>query len=354
MARVLIVTASMGAGHTEVAAELARRLADRGASVRAVDMLEIAGPAGRRLRRTYRLLLARAPWLYDAAMRFWARHPAPLTGLVAANAGPAERALRAAVTAHEASVVVSTYNLASQVLGRLRARGELRAPVVTVVIDPGAHPYWVSRYVQLHIAPLVSTARRLTIFGAPQTAVAAPILRPEIHAAPPPEQARRTLGLPDRRIALVNAGSWAAGRIRRTVAALCAVPDLFVVALCGRDERLRAELTGRAGLRPVGWTSEMATYLAAADVMVDNAGGLTCWEALAIGTPVVIFDPLPGHGRFNAAALADDGLVVLADSRESLAGAVRAVTRHGPLPTYRAADPAEDLVLATARDASHV
>jgi UDP-N-acetylglucosamine:LPS N-acetylglucosamine transferase len=88
--------------------------------------------------------------------------------------------------------------------------------------------------------------------------------------------------------------------------------------------------------------------------MVDNAGGLTCWEALAIGTPVVIFDPLPGHGRFNAAALADAGLVCVAESRESLAAAARTATRHGPLPTYPAADRAEDLVLAAARDASHV
>ena len=354
MPRVLIVTASMGAGHTQVADELARRLRGLGAQTRVVDVLAAAGPAGARLRRTYQLLLARAPWVYDAAMRCWARWPAPLQWLTAAGAGPAEQALHTAVASAEPSVVVATFNLAAQALGRLKARGQLAAPIVTVVIDPGAHPYWVSPDVQLHIAPLVSTARRLTLFGAPRTAVAAPILRPEIFASPASEKARRALRLPDRRVVLVSAGSWAVGRIRGTITALRALPDVFVVVLCGRDEQLRTALAGLADLRAVGWTSDVATYLAAADVMVDNAGGLTCWEALAIGTPVVLYHPLPGHGRFNAAALADAGLARVATDRESLAEAVFAAAPGRPLPSYEAAQRAEELVLAEVPDVSHV
>ena len=50
--------------------------------------------------------------------------------------------------------------------------------------------------------------------------------------------------------------------------------------------------------------------MAAADALVDNAGGLMCWEAQAAGLPVILYRPLPGHGRFNARALESAGRAV--------------------------------------------
>jgi UDP-N-acetylglucosamine:LPS N-acetylglucosamine transferase len=63
--------------------------------------------------------------------------------------------------------------------------------------------------------------------------------------------------------------------------------------------------------------------LAAADVIVDNAGGTTCWEALAVGRPTVIYRPIAGHGRLNAAALQEAGLAYCAKSPVDLLAAVR-------------------------------
>ncbi|MGI8680242.1 MAG: MGDG synthase family glycosyltransferase [Jatrophihabitans sp.] len=349
MPRVLIVTAAMGAGHTRVASELARRLDEEGAEAEVVDVLALAGRAGRRLQRAYRLLLSYAPWLYDAAMRYWARYPGPLERLVAGRSGAAERVLRAAVAEHRPDVVVSTYNLAAQALGRLAAHGEVSTPLVTLVTDPGAHPYWVSRSATLHIAALPQTAARLEAFGAMRTAVAPPVLRPQLRTVPTPHAARQLLGLPTGRIALVTAGSWAAGRVRRTVTALAALPDVFVVVVCGTDARLCATLTGRPGVRAFGWTEQLPAYLAAVDVVVDNAGGLTCWEALACGTPVVLFHPLPGHGRFNAATLAEAGLVRAARTRAELRAAVSAPATVPPLPWVGAPE-AEAHILAVARN----
>src|SRR5579884_2786500 len=116
---MLFVTADMGAGHREVTGELVRRCTERGAACRIVDLVRDTGRAGRRLRRSYQRLLASAPWLYDAAMRVWARWPAPLEAFTALNAGPFERMLRAAAARFVPDLVVSDYNLASQCLGRL-------------------------------------------------------------------------------------------------------------------------------------------------------------------------------------------------------------------------------------------
>lgn len=344
--RILIVTASMGAGHTVVAAELARRLRACGARVDVADLLRLAGRSGDRLRHTYRLLLAHTPWLYDGAMRFWRRHPAPMEWLTARGAGPVERGLLAAVEAAAPDLVVSTYNLASQALGRLTTRHALRVPVVTLVTDPGPHPYWIGRGVAAHIVPLPETASALAAAGADRVLVAPPVVRPQFVEATARSIARRELRLPDGRLALVSAGSWAAGRVRATVDALRVLPDTVPIVLCGQDERLRRDLARWPGVRAVGWTDRVPAYLAAADVVVDNAGGLTCWEALVAGARVVMCDPLPGHGRLNACTLAAAGLVRVARDHGELA---RLVADPRPSrPPALAGLPAEQQVLRLA------
>lgn len=354
--RVLIVTAAMGAGHTQVAAELSRRLQARGARTEVVDLIAAAGPAGARLRRTYRLLLARAPWLYDAAMRFWARMPGPLEALTAAGSHRFERALRDAAGRFRPDVVVSTYDLASQALSRLAGRDELTAPIVTYLCDPGAHPYWIGAHVGTHLVLTEPTARRLRGYGAAGVERVRPVLRPEFDPPPSRAQARRRLQLPSgRRIALVTAGSWAAGGIESTVRLLAESAELVVVVLCGHDDGLRRRLAAEPGVIAVPWTAGTADYLAAADVVIDNAGGLTCWEALACRTPVLLYRPLPGHGRFNVATLVEAGLARHVERADRLHEAVQAAAGTvAHLPEPAAAGDAVERILARGRTGSGV
>jgi UDP-N-acetylglucosamine:LPS N-acetylglucosamine transferase len=347
-ARVLIVTASMGAGHTELAAELARRIGDHGAVPEVLDVISAAGRAGARLRRTYRLLLAHAPWLYDGAMRFWARWPRPLEALTAAGGRAFDRALREGVAATGPDVVVCTYDLAAQALGRLIGRGAVDVPVITFVTDPGAHPYWIGKGIATHLVLTGATARGMREFGARGVQVVRPVLRPEFHAPASRADARARLGLPaGARIVLVNGGSWAAGAVEATVGALSVDPALHVVVLCGRDERLRARLGACERVRPVAWTPAVAGYLSAADVVVDNAGGLTCWESLAVGTPVLLYRTLPGHGRLNAATLDACGLARWVRRPEQLLPAVAAaIGTRGRLPDPATAGDAIACILA--------
>jgi processive 1,2-diacylglycerol beta-glucosyltransferase len=348
-ARLLIVSADMGAGHHEVTAELVRRCAAAGARCDTVDVIADAGAPGARLQRTYRVLLNRAPWLYDTAMRVWARWPGPLEHFTALNAVPFERLLAAAVERTRPDAVVSTYNLASQCLGRLRRRGRIDVPVVTFVPDPGAHPYWVSSEVTAHLVPTALTAARLADYGARNVHVVRPVLRPEFATAPEPDEARDALGLPsDRRIALLTAGSWAVGGLPRMLAAVRRVPGVLPVVLCGHDERLLAALSSEPDVLPVGWTPRAVDYFAAADVVVGNGGALTCWEAFAAGTPVVMYRPLAGHGRINVATLAELGWVRWATDEHALARFVAGDDALAAPPQPAGAD-AADLLLAAAR-----
>lgn len=349
--RILVVSAGMGAGHDAAAAELVRRLRAGGHAAEMADVLELGrGGQGRRLKQTYALLLDHGPWVYDAAMRFWRRWPRPLEAFTARGARGYESGLLEAVAEFRPDVVVSVFNLASQALGRLRASGRLDVPVVTYVTDPGAHPYWVHRAVDLHLSVLATTAEELRGYGAGRTAVVAPLVAPRFRAGGADRAgARAALGLPaDRPVALVSAGSWAAGDVERTVTELAdsAGGAVVPVTLCGRDDDLRRRLARAGAGIALGWTDDMVAVMAAADVLIDNAGGLTCWEAMVTGLPVVLYQPLPGHGRLNAEALERAGLARYPRDAAQLVDAVTELaTATGPRePASFCGDAAEAVV----------
>ena len=97
----------------------------------------------------------------------------------------------------------------------------------------------------------------------------------------------------------------------------------------------------------------MPALMAAADALVENAGGLTCMEAFAVGLPVITFQPIAGHGKDNAEIHGGLGRQPLRARRGRAArGArrgdrrrVRSATRwsrRGPLAVRRR--PADDVV----------
>jgi UDP-N-acetylglucosamine:LPS N-acetylglucosamine transferase len=126
------------------------------------------------------------------------------------------------------------------------------------------------------------------------------------------------------------AGSWGVGQIERTLDDLGQDDGVTIVCVCGHDERLRRRLGRRESVLALGWTDDMAELMAAADVLVENAGGLTSFEAMAIGLPVISYRPIAGHGRDNARAMHDAGVATFVENRRALLGSVRELADRGP------------------------
>jgi UDP-N-acetylglucosamine:LPS N-acetylglucosamine transferase len=329
----------MGAGHDGAARELADRLTSAGHQAEVRDFLD-SGPfrLGAVLRRGYEFELKHVPSAYEATYRLWYRAPwlCPVVAWLV-TALTRRRVLRW-IRESEAEVVVSTYPLATLCLGRLRATRRLGIPTVNFITDFGVHPLWVHRGIDVNLAvhdgPAAMAARRT---GRPAVACG-PIVAEafEPAALPPREVARQALGLRTaERAVLVVAGSWGVGGLHATWRALTGDGHFTPVVVCGRDERLRQEVTALAAGAPgnsviIGWTDEMPALMAACDALVENAGGLTSLEALRAGLPVVSFQPIAGHGRENTARMAEAGVSRLARDASELNEALRVLTSTGP------------------------
>lgn len=319
-ATVAVISASFGSGHDVAAADLARRLEAQGASVHRHDFVDLLGPRlGPAARSGYARQLMYAPATWGWALHALRNARAIDAATRACNWAATER-VQDAVAA--ADVVVSTYPLASLVLGAMRLRG-LPAPVITFLTDLSVHPLWVSPGVDLHLAPSTVAAAQARAAGAEAVTVVAPAVdRKRFKPLNPVERARvrRRYGLPATgRLALISSGSWGVGAVATTTRDVARTGEAIPVVACGRNEALRRKLS-RKGFGPaLGWIDEMPELIGACDVVVTNAGGMTGLEAIACEVPVIAYRPLPGHGVTNAESLRQSGLGQSADDVAALA-----------------------------------
>lgn len=319
----------MGAGHDQVAVELAARLHQRGAETRVVDLLEVLpGPVGRGLRSGYSGMLRVAPWLYEGIYRAFFVPRKRLQPSTSPMVTLAARRLRPVIADYRPTAVLSTFHLAGQAVGRLRKRGAIDMPAVVVITDAVAHALWLDPGNDLFVCVfphVADEARRRT--GRPAIAPG-PIIDRRFCAEPDRAEGRRRLGLADGEDAvLISTGSWGVGDVVATARSLASLPGLRPTVLCGRNERLRAEVATVPGCAALGWRDDMPELLAGATLLIDNAGGATCVEAFAAGLPVLEYRPIPGHGRAGVRALAEVGLVSYAENETQLHAEVERLRR---------------------------
>jgi UDP-N-acetylglucosamine:LPS N-acetylglucosamine transferase len=326
---IVVVSASIGAGHDGAAAELTRRLRAKGLVVQRHDFLDLLpGRLGGWIRLAYATQLRVAPGSWGWLLRALDQPAlALMVGWLCVRVSG--RRLRGAVGA-KPGAVVSTYPLASQALGRMRRNGQASAPVITYLTDLSVHRLWIADGVDAHIALHEVAAIQAARWGARSISITAPAVAPGFrpaHSAAERSADRIRFGLPkDAPLSLVVAGSWGVGEVDQAVDDINACGVVRVVVACGRNDALRQRLARSGAAIALGWTDQMPALIRACDVVVQNAGGLSSLEALSSGVP----------------ALDDAGWAVWVHDVAALTTALkRALTgEDSPPPIHHGIDPA--------------
>lgn len=337
--RVLILSAAIGEGHDLPARVLMNdiRAEAPGAEVEIVDSLDLLHPLLRRLAlRGARAEGVLGGLLFDLNHWLIARF-APtrrLTSrLIELAAG---RRMRALVEQWRPSVVVATYPGASEVLGRLRAKGELDVPAASAITDLASLRYWAHPGLDLHLVTHPESESEVRAI-APGTRVAAArgMNLPGFLEERDRTAARAALGLPpEGDVVVVSGGGWAMGDLAGATEAVLALGGATAVLLTGRNpeirERLERRYAGQSRVRVLGFTDQMPDLLAGADALVHSTAGLTVLEAHCQGCPVISYGWGKGHIRANNRAFERFGLARVAPDRAALAVALReALARRG-------------------------
>ena len=326
--RVLVLTASYGSGHNAAAQSLAAGFRRAGADVRVVDHFrELVHPRFEHATRAlYEFLLRRARFAwglaYDLGDRMSSDSPLAFgmtqVGTTRLARLLAEDAPDAVVTVHATPAVA---------MSTLVALGHRVPPHTTVVTDFVAHGQWIAPRIDRYCVAAEEVRHDFIARGIPgdRVLVTGVPVREAFEAPIDPAEARVRLGLPST-IPVVLAMAGSDGRLGRLsdIARLLAGWRRPVqgVVVAGRDETLRATLqraTAGSSVRTIGYAQDVATLMAASDVLVTKAGGMTIAEALAAELPLVVYGSLPGQERRNERFAARTGVALVARSRRELA-----------------------------------
>lgn len=327
--RVLILSASYGSGHNRVALALASAFAAFGARPRVVDHFrELVHPAFDRVSRAlYYWILRRTPALWGGA--YWLGDQLSvssplLLGMNRLGAPKLSRLLREDAP----DFVVSVHPTPAGALSELRTRGLTAIPHATVFTDFVAHTQWIHPEVDWYCVPdepikndLMARGvswERVVVTGVP---LAAEFSQPMERAT-----ARFALGLSPRLpVVLVMAGSLGSlGRLMTAARVIRSLPvPVQALIVAGRDARLAVRLRrvfqgAESRVRIFTYSDSVSQLMAAADLLVTKAGGVTLAEALAAELPIVCFGSLPGQESRNERFAGMTGVALRARAADDL------------------------------------
>lgn len=327
---VVILSARYGAGHWQAAAAVreAMQVVYPQHEPLLLDYMDLVNPAlNRTIQSLYLASIKHFPggygWFYRTTSTI--APDSPFQSLL--NSLGREQLARL-LEATTPRAIISTFPTQAGVLSDMRRLGQCTVPTLTVITDNTVHSQWVHPRTDLYCVSGPEVARQLAVRGVPEERVAItgiPIRQAFTHPIDAAEVRRRYRLDPDLPVVLVMSGAFGAlGGVGEACRILTHMHrPLQIVVVAGRDRQLGRRLQRLAHAYPYpvhvfGYVEFIADLMAASDVLVTKAGGVTTAEALAMGLPVVIFRPIPGQEEANADYLCERGAALSARNTEDL------------------------------------
>lgn len=333
LGKVLLLSASAGAGHVRAAQALENALRETGAATEFmhIDALEYTNKLFRKLYAdAYIEMVNKAPelfgWFYDRLDKPWQNERRRLA-LDKLNTRKLVRLLKT----YNPDVTISTHFLPAEIIAWLRAKERINTRQAIVVTDFDVHAMWLVHHFEQYFVALDESRVYLEKLGIPASkiTVSGVPIDPAFAIKKDRFEMREKHGLrKDLDTVLVSAGGLGVGPVEQTVKGLLELEsESQVVVVCGRNEELKERISRvvsshrnlRVAIHPVGFTTEMDELMAASDILVGKPGGLTTAEGLARGLAFVIVNPVPGQEERNSDHLLERGAAVRCNNLPVLA-----------------------------------
>ncbi|MEP0823238.1 MAG: glycosyltransferase [Ignavibacterium sp.] len=318
----LILSATGGAGHLRAAAALEHAAKTMsGLTCKHFDCLDFTSRTFKHLYAgSYLAMVNRAPELWGYLYSRAQLKPYEKKGLLKIFDDLNYREYLEFLKEEKPDAILCTHFLPYiSVSRRLRSSG-VAAPVFAVTTDFDAHQYWVDPVVDRYYVHTEESAWQLRSKGAPADRIRVlgiPVM-PDFGKREDPAAARQRLGLPDGRMTILMVwGGFGVGKPEKMAQEVLAMLQMFpdkeftLVAVCGKNQKLRQHLEetvppSNVLLRATGFVENIHEWMNACDLLISKAGGLTSAEAMAMGAPMLIVDPIPGQETRNTEIIVEE------------------------------------------------
>lgn len=319
--KILILSCNTGEGHNSAAKAIAEHAELAGHEVQLKDMMAMASDkVSKRVGGTYVSIVKYCPWLFQALYQIAGkisseRHKSPVYYANILMAGK----LQAYLEAHPCDVIITTHLFPAETLTYLKRKGRLRQKVIAVSTDYTCIPFWEETECDLYTVAHEQQIGEYMMRGIPierLKPLGIPVGR-SFEQRKEKEAARLLLGLPRKvPVYLIMGGSMGFGKMHlftQKLARGCVNGEQMVI-ICGNNQRLyqrmQDQFKASRNVHVVGFTSQIADYMDACDVVFTKPGGLSSTEAAVKGIPIVHTAPIPGCETKNVAFFTKNGMSV--------------------------------------------
>lgn len=341
MKKVLILTASIGSGHIRAAQAIAEALRQQNPAD-FVTVVDCTARENSRLswsfKKIYLRLLSFLPNLYDIFYRLAGGETggAVARTLFALSMYPS---IGAMLDRFRPDIIVATHPFPAGAVAWQKKRGHTEAKLAVVLTDYSVHQIWLYREVSWYFTATEEMRRDLITHGVEPNIVRAagiPVCA-EVLKVPDSRTARDELNIPpDDYVILIMGGGLGLGKMEKTIDELDKIDlPLTILAVAGKNRHLFERLTAGMGMwrhrvTVWGYTNKVPLLMAGADILITKPGALTMSEALALGLPLALSEPIPGPEALNAKFAADNGAAVWLGADENIAATIADILTSPP------------------------
>lgn len=203
-------------------------------------------------------------------------------------------------------------------------------PVATVITDYTMHKNWYTPNSNRYFVATEHTKSQLIQYGVDPSII--DVTGIPIHERFNEEVERNAWltnnGLqPNKKTLLMVAGAFGVvGGFNEMLATLTEESDHQYVVVCGNNtqliDTLKAAYKDNPNVLIIGFTKEMAGWMASCDLMLTKPGGITISESLCKSIPLVFFNPAPGQEGENAIYFTEKGFSRITNSYEETTATV--------------------------------
>ncbi len=340
--RILILTASIGSGHDEVAKTIGHKLLekDQQIQIKIIDFMQILHPSiSKLIISSYLKMIGLFPswyhYLYQWTMKINSNNK--VKDIISYRY---QKKLLQVLDEFKPCLIVFTNPFPLSIAISLKKKGMLKAKTATIITDYTAHSVWMDGLVDYYFVGSHQLKKDLIREGIHEDRIiitGIPVhykFMQKVDQIQIANQYQIELTIPT---LLIMGGGLGLGPIEEVINIIQEVNmPLQILVVTGRNEELKKILTEKIYnkkhlIKIFGYVDNVNELMDVSDLLISKAGGLTMTEAMNKELPVLIVNPIPGQEEVNASFFSKIGTAIWLQQLQDIKLVIQELLYNNPL-----------------------
>ncbi len=314
---VLILTSAFGNGHISVASAIQEQLLEEQPNLNIVteDIMDISTPKVKTVFfDVYTLLTRKHPSIYNFFYKIKKDIPNNAMDDILYNIYL--KRVGKYIEASQPKLIVSTFPLCSGFVSKVKEKYGIDTPLITAITDVVDSWEWIHNKTDMYFAPCKHVGEKLILKGIDQEKIritGIPVKKEFLNI----ERNQKSF----RQVLIMGGAMDKLGLNPELLNKLNNIPNTKTIVVTGKNKELYERLTERGlfdNVEILGYTKDVARLMDESDLVVTKPGGVTLFEAINKGIPVLLKSSMVGQEEENVNFIKTAGIGILIEGEGTL------------------------------------